>query len=565
MPSDTSSVPAPGTGGKSKKSSRKKANAKAKANGENLPNSSSYQQQQPTQSDGQQETPDKDQQSRPSNTPATKENLANGCQAADLEDSDGEQDVQVMEEPKEKSSTAEDDNDAPPPKASFLSLDSDPRFEALVRDRDSLRAEVAEMRISLEKIQSKHDEEMGALQNQLEQSQNDKEHAETQFRNLLGKVNTIKSQLGERLKADAEELAQTRSRIEELEGQNAALQTEVETKSAAVKSLEKEREQQSKELSTLRNRTNLSQQNWLKEREELVEQEAYARSEFEEAKQAMHNWEILAMEERSIRESLEEKVIDLEEQLVALKSEYEKACSERDSQSVTVDGLQRALQEIQTARKQELRDIVESSDAQLEEYRKKLQEAEKNATEATTKLEEAQAELKRALPFEKEVREKNLLIGKLRHEAVTLNEHLTKALRFLKKGKPEDNVDRHLVTNHFLHFLALDRSDPKKFQVLQLIAALLGWTDEQREQAGLSRPGTSSGFGGSLRVPSTSSLLSRTPSSPGLASEFFMENGSTRKESLAELWSNFLEQEAAQKKDSKPRSPADAPAASPTQ
>lgn len=145
-----------------------------------------------------------------------------------------------------------------------------------------------------------------------------------------------------------EELEQKRSRIEELEGQNAVLQTEVESKSAALKSLEKEREQQSKELSSLRNRTNLSQQNWLKEREELVEREAYVRSEFEEAKQAMHNWEILAMEERSIRESLEEKVTDLEEQLVTLKSDYEKASSERDAQSVTVDGLQRALQDIQT-------------------------------------------------------------------------------------------------------------------------------------------------------------------------------------------------------------------------
>lgn len=35
----------------------------------------------------------------------------------------------------------------------------------------------------------------------------------------------------------------------------------------------------------------------------------------------------------------------------------------------------------------------------------------------------------------------------------------------------------HIVTNHLLHFLALDRSDPKKFQILQLIAALLGWDD----------------------------------------------------------------------------------------
>lgn len=54
------------------------------------------------------------------------------------------------------------------------------------------------------------------------------------------------------------------------------------------------------------------------------------------------------MEERSVRESLGEKVIDLEEQLVGLKDAYEKAASERDSQTSTVDGLQRALQEIQS-------------------------------------------------------------------------------------------------------------------------------------------------------------------------------------------------------------------------
>ena len=36
---------------------------------------------------------------------------------------------------------------------------------------------------------------------------------------------------------------------------------------------------------------------------------------------------------------------------------------------------------------------------------------------------------------------------------------------------------RQLVTNHFLHFLALERADPKKFQVLQIIASLLAWSD----------------------------------------------------------------------------------------
>jgi hypothetical protein len=123
---------------------------------------------------------------------------------------------------------------------------------------------------------------------------------------------------------------------------------------------------------------------------------------------------------------------------------------------------------------------------------------------------------------------------------------------------------RHIVTNHFLHFLALDRSDPKKFQILQLIAALLQWNDgkkrayidqnlirikkslmslwsDQREQAGLARPGTSSSAIG-LQVPTFG--VGRRPSSPSLAATEFMENGSSGKESLAELWSNFLEQEA---------------------
>lgn len=121
--------------------------------------------------------------------------------------------------------------------------------------------------------------------------------------------------------------------------------------------------------------------------------------------------------------------------------------------------------------------MVESTQTQLETLRRQVDEAVENATASTRENEATQSALQRALPFEKEVREKNLLIGKLRHEAVILNDHLTKALRFLKRGKPEDNVDRQVVTNHLLHFLALDRSDAKKFQVLKLIAALLGWTE----------------------------------------------------------------------------------------
>lgn len=69
---------------------------------------------------------------------------------------------------------------------------------------------------------------------------------------------------------------------------------------------------------------------------------------------------------------------------------------------------------------------------------------------------------------------------------------------------------------------------------------------DQREQAGLSRPGTSSTMNNittALKVPSF--YVHRTPSTPSLMSDY-MENGNNAggKETLAELWSNFLEQEA---------------------
>lgn len=53
------------------------------------------------------------------------------------------------------------------------------------------------------------------------------------------------------------------------------------------------------------------------------------------------------MEERSQRESSTEKMAEMEDQLATQREALEKAISERDTNSHAVDGLQRALQEIQ--------------------------------------------------------------------------------------------------------------------------------------------------------------------------------------------------------------------------
>ena len=142
-------------------------------------------------------------------------------------------------------------------------------------------------------------------------------------------------------------MSQARSRIEDLEEQCSNLREQNEARSAELATMAEDGELRSKELSSLRNRTTLSQENWSKERDDLIRREAYAKEQFEEAKQAMQDWEVLAMEERSIRENIADRVADLEEQVISHREAHERAASERDSQSLTVDGLQRALQEIQ--------------------------------------------------------------------------------------------------------------------------------------------------------------------------------------------------------------------------
>ncbi|EHK18265.1 uncharacterized protein TRIVIDRAFT_159025 [Trichoderma virens Gv29-8] len=418
--------------------------------------------------------------------------------------------------------------------------DTSAKLEAMSKEREALRVEVEQLRKQLESIQENHQSEVSQLQAELEDSNAARETAEEQYQTLLGRVEKIKETLSDRLKRDKAELEEAKEHIEELEAQNEELRSAAESSSENLAKVREELQDATRELTTLRSRNNLSANNWGKEREELIRSIQHLKEEMETTSNAMGEWEVIAMEERSIKENLGDKVAELEEEVVGLREGYEAATAERDSQATLIDNLQNALREIQDARKKELRDLVETSEAQLQEQKKLVQEAVAKATDAQEAKAELVKELERTAPFEKEVKEKNLLIGKLRHEAIVLNDHLTKALRYLKKTKPEDNVDRQVVTNHLLHFLTLDRGDAKRFQVLQVMAGYLNWTDEQREQAGLARPGGSSN---SLRLPL--SPFQRTPSSPSLSADIFSEPSSARdRESLAELWAGFLERSA---------------------
>lgn len=61
----------------------------------------------------------------------------------------------------------------------------------------------------------------------------------------------------------------------------------------------------------------------------------------------MQDWEIIATEERAVRESLSDRVVELEENLTAQKEVYETMAIEYEKQGSSMNSLQNALQEIQ--------------------------------------------------------------------------------------------------------------------------------------------------------------------------------------------------------------------------
>jgi hypothetical protein len=197
--------------------------------------------------------------------------------------------------------------------------------------------------------------------------------------------------------------------------------------------------------------------------------------------------------------------------------------------------LQAVLEDFQSAKDHELLQAVGEREAQLADITQSLAEYKHRALQAELQLEENSTDNARRQALEQEVKEKTLLIGKLRHEAVIINEHLMEALRRLRRGSANTSVDRRLVTNVLLTFLCTPREDTKRFEMLGLLASILSWSDEERVRAGLQRMGNNPASANSPARPRALEL-----------------EKTDETESFSRLWVEFLLQEAASGDPSSP-------------
>ncbi|OAX42309.1 hypothetical protein K503DRAFT_766865 [Rhizopogon vinicolor AM-OR11-026] len=373
------------------------------------------------------------------------------------------------------------------------------------------------------------------LKRELDREKEEKENLATQYRNLLAKLTTMRTSLGNKLKQDAEELDRREQLVQHLTAQNDDLASTVETLKAELIASHEEAERNSKELDTIRSRVldENAQESDLRERE-LRE----TLSELERCRLERGEWERTSMQEKMLGD---EARLNLE----TLKRDLEMERESRDRESVelaaareTATNLQSVLEDFQASKDHELSQAVKDYRSQLDDVTTSLAEFKRRALDAEAQLDELKINASRTQVLEQDVKEKNLLIGKLRHEAVILNEHLMEALRRLRRNSSDTSVDRRLVNNVLLSFFSTPRADPKRFEMLTLLASILSWTDAERERAGLQRSSTTTSSGNSFWG---------RPSTVGSPSQKLVDLEKTDEtESFSRLWVEYLLTEANQ-------------------
>lgn len=140
--------------------------------------------------------------------------------------------------------------------------------------------------------------------------------------------------------------------------------------------------------------------------------------DLERCRSEREDWENEAMKERVQRETLEMQLNTLERELSQTRLTCEQYRTERDRQAESASNLHLVLEEFQAAKDKEIRATLGELQQSLQASSKSLREFQKRAQDAEAKLLTSQSDNEKSSLLAKEVKDKNLLIGKLRHEGV---------------------------------------------------------------------------------------------------------------------------------------------------
>ncbi|CDO93593.1 unnamed protein product [Kluyveromyces dobzhanskii CBS 2104] len=359
-------------------------------------------------------------------------------------------------------------------------------------------------------------------QNDVERVREERDQYELKYNTLLSKISSMKTVFSQ-MKQAQQELEDTREQLNEYENQNINLKQRLNASDSEIKenkqtistlneeivNLNKECENLSNECTAFKHTIKGLESSLHEASNQQTDAVSTLNSEIRSLKSQIESLEIIINNEKQDKRDLEEQISDYKQQLEqnsetkkqlgSLISDLEKQLSEKNTAIETISK-QRSTEVDQLSEKITLLSKSnEEKSSELDKLREKVQDMNEDVA------------LK--AKFEQEAKERVLQIGKLRHEAIILNEHLTKALAMLKRNNDSESVDKELISNLFISFVTIPRGDPKKFEVLELISSFLNWDTDKNTQAGI------------IQNPNHTHTESRT-------------------QNFVSLWTEFLEKES---------------------
>ncbi|KAG7693950.1 hypothetical protein KL949_003725 [Ogataea haglerorum] len=384
--------------------------------------------------------------------------------------------------------------------------------------------------------------ESNSLKDQLEQKTQECEKYQSNYQALLSRLSSMKS-VFQKMKESETELENTQSElktcketIKVLEGQVEEKQKAIDALNLSVTSLKDEAANLNAECDKLsKDYAMLKKSAELKDDEQTLEIKRLETSnkkyavELKELRSEIEEYLIIVNEEKISKKNLLHEMNETKAKNESLITENKALQEERKFLQDQITDLEARIANITQTFEGEKHDLQH----QIETNITKATATEQQLQEAQSKLVEAEQKLARITDLENEIKQKQLTIGKLRHETIVLNEHLMKAMKLVKKESTTETVDRELISNLLISFLQIPRADAKKFEVLQLISNFLNWDDEKKRHAGLLSSHSKTNSNSVLNVPSTPLVENSAPRSG---------------QSFVSLWTEFLEKESTPSK-----------------
>ncbi|TPX32880.1 hypothetical protein SmJEL517_g04071 [Synchytrium microbalum] len=400
----------------------------------------------------------------------------------------------------------------------------------------------------MEKLQRDHVSVVEEWMHKASSAEEERKRMETERSMIMDRMTNMKNAIAPKLQAEMDESNRLRQQVASLSTQHAQLSQTLAQYQQERDSLFSERDSLASQLASLTESLNTmsAQSTTSSSTTQKLEQELdNATHELEKYKRDMARLKahLLETEESFTRDSTEREaaVSEYSRRVAELESERDSwsaiveelrndARSERErceeasemsevlreemvvlkeglrSKEEALGNLQSVLAEFQAAKDSEIEFALDGMRRQLAIATKNLQDMKKRCDDAEAKLvqsEDAGPEISR---LGKELSERNEQVGKLRHTAVQLQNHLNEALRRMRDAtSAEDAVDRRLVSSLVVNFCAAPRAgaDKTRYEILRVMDGILKFTEEERWKVGLgNRPRDSvTGSDGGGRSP----------------------------------------------------------------